>query len=376
MKTLQLSKFYPPINGGIETVAYELTEGLNDLGIPTDVLCSANGRKTLHETSEKGYAITRAGSLGKILSTSISPALVSLVWRLSSNYDLIHLHMPNPMAALALWLTKPKAKLITHWHSDVVHQRRALKFYTPLQNWILERSAAIIATSEPYLATSKALQPWKSKAHVIPIGITPIDTSNSHKAVEVIKDRYQNRDIIFSLGRMTTYKGFDVLIDAAQFIHEDSVILVGGSGELLDHYRSRVIAEKLQKKIMFLGHIHDYELPAYFEAASVFCLPSNARSEAFGVVQLEAMASGKPIVATNIPGSGVSWVNQHGITGLNVPIKDSKSLAEALQTILLDKNLAMKMSKAGKERFCQEFSSQTMINRTAALYEKIARSKF
>lgn len=371
MKTLQLSKFYPPINGGIESVAYELTEGLNDLGIVTDVLCSNLGRKTLHEKSAKGYAITRAGSLCRVLSTSLSPALIPLTKQLSSNYDLIHLHMPNPMAALALWLTRPKAKIVTHWHSDVVHQKRALKFYEPLQNWILKRSDAIIVATPPYLEASSALQPWRSKVTVFPYGISPLENKDSEDTAKKIHNKYDNKKIIFALGRMATYKGFDTLIDAARHIDNDAIILVGGGGDLLEQHRTRVKQEGLQDKIQFLGRISDAEIPAYFEAASVFCLPSDARSEAFGVVQLEAMACGKPIVATNIPGSGASWVNQHGITGLNVPIRDGKALAQALQTILSDEALAYKMGQAGKERFANEFNVQTMVNRTAELYRSL-----
>lgn len=371
MKTLQLSKFYPPINGGIESVAYELTEGLNDLGITTDVLCSDIGRKTVHEKSEKGYAITRAGSLGRLLSTSLSPALIPLTRQLSSNYDLIHLHMPNPMAALALWLARPKAKIVTHWHSDVVHQKRALKFYEPLQSWILKRSDAIIVATPPYLEASTALQPWLSKSIVFPYGISALESKNSGDIAQKIQSKYKHKKIVLALGRMATYKGFDTLIDAAKHINDNTIILVGGGGDLLEQHRTRVNQEGLKDKIKFLGRITDEEIPAYFEAASVFCLPSDARSEAFGVVQLEAMACGKPIVATNIPGSGVAWVNQHGVTGLNVPVRDSVALARALQTILSDDELAHKMGVAGKARFAEEFNVQTMVNRTAELYKSL-----
>lgn len=376
MKILQFSKFYPPFHGGIESVAFELTEGLNTLGHETDVLCAATNRITTIESSPSGYRITRAGSMGRVLSTSIAPALILLLHQAGAQYDIIHLHMPNPMAALAMWLVRPKAKLVTHWHSDVVHQKHALKLYEPLQRWILDRSDAVIATSAPYLLASDALQPYIEKVEVIPLGIRPpsIYRAMTIEKARTIRAQYGNRKIIFALGRMTAYKGFDTLIDAARLIDDDAVILVGGGGGLLKFYRDRVLHDGLEDKIHFIGRIPDEEMPAYFAAATLFCLPSNARSEAFGVVLLEAMAAGTPIVATNIPGSGVPWVNQHGVTGLNVPICDGAALAESINLILGDEKLAHKMGAAGRERFCREFKAAKMTDKTAALYERVLKA--
>ena len=376
MKILQFSKFYPPFHGGIESVAYELTEGLNALGFATDVLCAAMDRNTTVESSPSGYRITRAGSMGRVLSTSIAPALIHLLHQAGAQYDIIHLHMPNPMAALAMWLVRPKAKLVTHWHSDVVHQKRALKLYEPLQRWILKRSDAIIATSESYFLASDALQAWRDKVEVIPLGIRPppINNQTTTENTKKIRAQFGNRKIIFALGRMTGYKGFDTLIDAAKLVDDDAVILVGGSGGLLKTYRERVLHDGLENKIHFIGRIPDEEMSAYFAAATLFCLPSNARSEAFGVVLLEAMAAGKPIVATNIPGSGVPWVNQHGITGFNVPICDGAALAGSINLILGDEKLAHKMGAAGRDRFYREFRAATMVDKTAALYKRVLKA--
>jgi glycosyltransferase involved in cell wall biosynthesis len=357
--------------GGIESVAFELTEGLNRRGVPTDVLCAHTSGSTVREEREAGYRIVRAGSLGKMLSTSMAPAMLMEMRRISQDYDILHVQMPDPMAALALWFARPAAKIVLHWQSDVVNQRRALKLYEPLQSWLLQRADAIIATTPPYVEASQSLQAWRSKVEVIPLGITPLDAHDAATKALAIRARFGGRKIVFSLGRMTYYKGFDVLIDAARTLADDSVIVVGGGGELLQTYRDRVASEGLSSRIEFVGRIPDEDIAAYFEAATVFCLTSIVRAEAYGVVLLEAMAMGKPIVTTDIPGSGVPWVNQHDVTGLNVPVGDSVTTAAALNRILADDHLAARLGQAGQQRFRAELTADVMVSRTLELYQRL-----
>ena len=370
-KVLHLSKFFPPFRGGIEAVVYELAEGFNELDITTDILCSNSTRKTEHEITATGYKVTRCASLFKLLSTSISPVYIFYTKKLCAQYDIIHVHMPDPMAALALYLTRPQAKVVVHWHSDVVNQKKALKFYEPLQNWLLKRADAVIVTSQAYLDASKALARYRNKTSVIPIGITALKTENKTFEHPPIKKRFPNRKIIFALGRMSHYKGFNVLIDSAPLLRPDAIIVIGGEGELLENYRKQVLEKNLSDKVVFVGNVHDEDLVRFFEAADVFCLPSLLRSEAFGVVLLEAMAMGKPIVASDIPGSGVPWVNQHAVTGLNVPVGDSQSLAAALNLLLSDERLANALGMAGKARFQAEFQASAMIERIKTLYQSL-----
>ena len=190
---------------------------------------------------------------------------------------------------------------------------------------------------------------------------------------EIIRTQYGNRKIVFALGRMTQYKGFDTLINAANQVDDEAVILVGGNGRLLKTYKELVLKNKLENKVYLIGRVSNEEIAAYFEAATVFCLPSNARSEAFGVVLLEAMAAGKPIVSTSIPGSGVSWVNQHGVTGLNVPICDERALAESLNLLINNETLADSMGTAGRERFNREFKAVIMVDKITSLYKRVLK---
>ena len=371
MKVLQISKFYPPVMGGIESVAWELTEGLNRAGVYTSVLCANQARRSSREQAAGGYTVQRAGSWGQWLSTSMAPAMFRHLSRMAAQADLVHLHMPDPMAAAALWAVRPRVPVVVHWHSDVIRQRRALKAYEPLQRWVLQRADAIIATSPPYAEASVPLQPWRGKVAVIPIGISDNRGSACSEKAAALHQRFRGRRIVFALGRMTYYKGFDILIDAAAALPDDCAVLIGGEGELLQHYQSMVVRRGLAGKVHLLGHINDNDLASHFEACDIFCMSSTLRAEAYGVAMLEAMVMGKPIVATDIAGSGVPWVNEHGRTGLNVPASDSPALAAALLQLLADEPLRARLGAAARARYEQDFQAERMTQHTLDLYRRL-----
>lgn len=371
MKILHLSKFYPPVWGGIEATAWELNEGLARLGLLADVLCANQEPSTQETVFEAGYRVVRAASLGTLLSTSIAPALAWQLRRMSAGCDIIHVHMPDPMAAAALWLVRPRARVVLHWHSDVVRQRRTMRLYEPLQRWLLERADAVIATSEAYADASLALQPWRHKVEVIPIGISDHRSPACSQKMAALSDLYRGRRLVFALGRMTYYKGFDVLIDAAAALPENCAILIGGVGALLERLKSQVAAKGLSGRVHLVGAIPDEDLPSYFEACDVFCLPSTARSEAYGVAMVEAMRAARPIVATEIDGSGVPWVNVEGETGFNVPVGQAAPLAAAVRRLLQDDALRLRLGAAARDRYQREFSANLMTERTLALYRRL-----
>ena len=370
-RALQISKFYPPVMGGIETVAWELTEGLNRAGMPTDVLCSHHRAATVVDVADAGYAVVRAGSLGRVLSTSVAPAMVAELAQRRAAYDVIHLHMPDPMGALAVFLTRPTARLVVHWHSDVVRQRVAMHAYRPLQDWVLRRADAVIATSLAYAQASEALRAVQDKVTVIPIGIG--DARGQPRAVTAaeIRTRFPGCRLVFALGRMTHYKGFEVLIRAAERLPADCRVLIGGDGQRLTQLQREVARRGLDDKVVMLGHVQDHELFSWFEACDVFCMPSTLRAEAYGVAMVEAMVMGRPIVATDIVGSGVPWVNQHERTGLNVPVGDVGALAGALARLLDDPALRLRMGATARGRFQNEFRADLMTERTLDLYDAL-----
>ena len=371
MSVLQISKFYQPVMGGIETVAWELTEGLNRAGLKTDVLCSNHATQTTRERFPSGYEVVRAASMGMMLSTSMAPAMVRELCLQVQGRDILHVHMPDPMAALALWAVRPRSQVVVHWHSDVIRQRQAMKLYAPLQRWLLGRASAIVTTSQAYAESSETLQPWRDKVSVIPIGISDKSSHAHPEKVADIRRQYGNRRIVFSLGRMTYYKGFEVLIRAAAGLPDDCVVLIGGDGDLLPHYRAMVSELGLNHKVRLLGHVNDGDLPSYFEACDVFCMTSTVRAEAYGVTLVEAMVMGKPIVATDIAGSGVPWVNRHGVTGFNMPVGQPGPLAEALRALLDDPALCRSLGRAGRQRYLQEFNADSMTRKTLDLYSRL-----
>ncbi|HSI56664.1 MAG TPA: glycosyltransferase [Ideonella sp.] len=371
MKVLQLSKFYPPERGGMESAVHELVGGLNGAGWATDVLCAHRDWRTVCEQHDAGYRVVRAGSLGTLMSTSVSPALLAQVCLLASDYRLIHVHMPNPAAAMALWLARPRGRVVVHWHSDVVRQQRALKLYESLQCWLLHRADLIVATSQPYAQASKALAPWQKKVAVVPLGIGDNARRVDARRVAQLRAAYPDKKMVFSLGRMVAYKGFDVLIDAAALLPDDTVVVVGGGGPLLETHRAQVAARGLQAKVHLAGPIAEDDLPNYHHAADLFCMPSTTRAEAFGVAMLEAMAAGRPVVCSDIAGSALPWVNQHGVTGYTVHPGAPRPLAEAIKHALADTDQLHRLGAAARERYLQHFTASTMIERFTAMYRQL-----
>ncbi|SEW14496.1 rhamnosyl/mannosyltransferase [Chitinophaga sp. YR573] len=370
MRILQLTKHYPPHIGGIETMTYDLTEGLNRAGVVCDVYC-ANDHNSTEEDEVRGYKVLRAARLAKMLSTSIAPALIKSLWKVRNQYDIIHVHFPDPMSALAIYLTRPKAKIVIHWHSDIIKQKMVLKVYLPLQNWILKRADAIIGTTSKYINESWQLKKVVNKTTPIPIGIRPGSLVVNDADVQMIREKYVGKRIVFSLGRLIYYKGFEYLIEAAQYLPDDVVVLIGGAGELELKLAGMVERLGLANKIVLLGPISHQLVGAYFKACDVFCLPSVERSEAFGIVLLEAMSFGKPIVAADIPGSGVPWVNHHHVTGLNVPVKDAKALSDGILQILGNRPLYDQFSANAYSRFKELFTDETMVQLCIKLYHDI-----
>jgi len=367
MKILQFGKFFPPATGGIESFIFDLTEELSKK-IKCDVLCSNSKNKTSIERKEN-YIVIRTASFGKLFSTSISPAMIYWLKRIGNNYDIIHLHLPDPMGNLAYFLVRPKAKLILHWHSDIIRQKSILFFYKPLQDWLLERADRIIATSPKYMEGSEYLKKYKKKCVVIPLGLNPEKLKINEIKIKEIKHLFRGKPIIFSLGRLIYYKGYEYLIEAMRNV--DAYLLIGGSGPLRKFLQKQIEKLNLSKKVFLLGKVRDEDLGSYYQACDIFCLPSIYKSEAFGLVQAEAMYFGKPIVSTDIEGSGVSWVNQNGVTGLVVPPKNAIALAKAVNKIIKNPELKKKFSENAKRRFEEEFRIEIITERILKLYKKI-----
>lgn len=374
MKILHFSKFYPPFFGGIEKVAYDLVEGSLSAGHQVDVLCFSHEGRGSIETDVRGCIIVRSSVFATVASTPLSLGnlfdFIKLIGK-EDEYDVIHVHLPNPLANLAIFLARPRAKIVLHWHADIVKQKNLLKIYDPLQQWLLDRADAIIATSPPYVDSSPWLSKHADKVTVIPIGADVSMMPVNSLRIQEIRSYYGGRKIVFALGRLVYYKGFESLVSAATYLSDDVVVIIGGVGELEEDLKGQILAAGLENKVYLIGSIPFSCLGAYFNACDVFCLPSVERSEAYGVVQLEAMYFGKPLVSTDIPGSGVSWVNSNGVSGLVVPPRDPVALGEALNRILEDDVLRKELSDGSRKRYEDLFLVDRMVEATLGLYKTI-----
>ena len=368
MKVLQLGKFYP-IKGGVEKVMFDLMLGLSIEGVECDMLCAAYQEKGFTRVMSNKSKLIVVNTVREVAATMISPAMVLKLKQIAKNYDIIHVHHPDPMAAFALLCSGYKGKVVLHWHSDILKQKSLLKLYMPIQKWLINRADVIVGTTPVYVKESPYLQEVQHKVTYLPIGVCHLESPI--KQVMDLRRKYLGKHIVFSLGRLVPYKGFAYLIEAAKHLDDNYMVLIGGTGPLRDELQAQIEALGLQDRVKLLGYVSDVDLPAYFEACDLFCMSSVMKTEAFGIVQIEAMSCGKPVVATKIPESGVSWVNQDGVSGLNAEPCDAEDLAKCIRGILADENDYARFSKGALDRYKTVFTQELMIHKCLDIYKKL-----
>ena len=367
LRILHVYKDYPPVLGGIEGHLRLLATRLAarpDLAVT--VLVTSLDRRS-RRLVDDGVTVLKAGRLATLASTPLSPSLFWQLGRLAS--DIVHLHFPYPGGELAYLYRGGNRPLITTYHSDVVRQRRLLFFYRPFLQRVLARADAIIATSPNYIATSPYLRPHAARCVVIPLGIDHAPFLADRRAEAAALRRQHGAPLLLFVGRFRYYKGLTYLLQALERLPSVHLLLVG-SGPLELDLRRQASAGGLAARVHFAGDVAEADLPAYYQAADLFVLPAVERAEAFGITQIEAMASGLPIVCTEV-GTGTSYVNVHGETGLVVPPRDRAALASAIAALLDDPSRRQAMADAGRHRAQTHFSADLMVDRTAALYHRV-----
>lgn len=369
-RILHLAKYYPPEQGGMESVTQILAEGLAQAGHPVRVLCFT--KDTAGTQQRQGVAVVR-------VPVELERASQPLGWRYfiqglrqARQADIVHLHAPNLLASLMCLLLPRRVKVLVHWHSDVVGKGRLGALVQPLERRMLKRADVVVATSQAYADASPLLGAVAHKVQVIPIGI-PAQMTGLEPAQRTFDDFLAGRPFVLALGRLVPYKGFSVLIDAARHLPAGCAVVIGGGGPLASDLADQVNRLGLQERVLLTGRLSDAELEHLFSRAMAFCLPSVERSEAFGVVLLEAMARGVPCVATTIQGSGTSWVNLQGVSGLNVPPADPFALATAIQTLCDNPDLRTKLAAGASARFQALFTAQQSVASFKALYQRLVQ---
>ncbi len=372
MRILHLYKAYPPIKGGIENTVELLAESQVAAGHDVTVLVSAGGWRPRVENLS-GVRVVREPRLVELASTPLSPTLP--IRLLTERPDIAHVHSPFPPAEVANLLFGQARRTVLTYHSDVVRQQHILRFYAPMLRRVLGRADRIFPTSEPYMRRSPFLREVTDRCQVIHLGIRlepfthPDATTAARLRLRWSSDGQTSaRPVVLFVGRLRAYKGLQYLLHAMTRV-EANLVLVGDGPE---RHRLEELSRHLniQQRVHFAGHLADEVLPAAYQAADLFVLPSHLPSEAFGLVMVEAMASGLPVVCTEL-GTGTSVVVRHGETGLVVPPADPEALAQALSRLLLDDDLRQGLGRAGRVRAHTEFSADAYVSRTLEAYEDV-----
>lgn len=314
--------------------------------------------------SREGVTVTRLRMLTELSGAQMCPELVGAIRK--SDADVVHLHWPNPPGVAAYLASGHRGPLVVTYHSDVIRQRLIGALFSPLLNMALRRAGAIIASSPNYIESSPVLSRYRSKCRVIPFGI-PLLEYGAVDPVEVagIRARFPG-PLVLGVGRLVYYKGFDLLIQAMRNV--DATLMLIGNGPMRASLEETARRTGQNGRIRFLGAVED-AVP-YFHAADVFVLPAVARSEAFGLVQLEAMACGKPVVNTRV-NSGVPFVSRDGETGLTVEPGSVDQLAEALRLLTADPELRCRYGCAARKRMEAEFRVEIMARKTMDVYRSL-----
>jgi rhamnosyl/mannosyltransferase len=360
VRVLHVGKFYPPHRGGMERVVETLCQASRGF-VDNRVLVANASRHTIEEEIA-GIPVTRVGTMGAIGSVHIAPAFAAHLRRAET--DLIVLHEPNPWALLSYAIARPAAPLVIWYHSDVVRPplQYAL-FYAPIAHTAYTRARRFVVSSPRLGADAPALAPYQSRIRVIPFGIDPGPWRLGAGEAEPAEP------FVLFAGRLVDYKGVDVLLHALAASRARAVIV--GDGPRRDAWQQLAARLELGPRVRFAGEVSDEELRQLMHACAALVLPSVTRAEAFGYVQLEAMAAGKPVISTDVA-SGVSWVNQDGITGIVVPAGDAPALGKAIDQLMGDAALRARMGQAGRARVEAEFTMERLRERLRHFYEEAA----
>lgn len=369
LRVLQVGKFYPPHMGGIETHLHALCTELRRF-LDVRVVVASEDRRTVSEVVD-GVPVTRLGTAFSLAAAPVNLGLARAVR--DSGARIVHVHLPHPAATISCLASRHRGRLVATYHSDIVRQKVMNAAYEPLLHRFLSRCAAIVATSPDYLATSPVLARHRDRARVIPLAVDLDRFAGPNRArVADVRRRFGGR-IALSVGRLIYYKGLEYLIEAMRDVRGH--LLIVGDGPLRASLEEKAKAAGIARRVTFLGAIPSGDLVAYYHAADVFTLASTARSEAFGIVQLEAMACGRPVVNTALD-SGVPFVSVHGQTGLTVPPRDSAALAGAINRLLDDADLRRRFGEAGRSRARELFSLAMLLGRTLDLYRELEPAAF
>jgi glycosyltransferase involved in cell wall biosynthesis len=385
LRICHLAKFYPPAPGGIESHVRTLAQAQAGLGAAVRVLCvnHLDGRgqdvtwqrlvrtRTVEEW-DGAVRVTRLGKWGNIARLDLCPGLFGVLRRLRGEVDVLHLHAPNPTMTLALATLRLERGLVVTHHSDVIRQRVLGRLFRPVERLVYDRAERILCTSPRYAEGSPLLAGYNGKVGVLTFGIDlrPYREPSASARAHAARLRAQHGEPLWlSVGRLVYYKGLHNAVRA--LVAVTGRLLVIGEGPARGELKRLAAALGIADRIIWRGHVSEDELIGAYYAATALWFPSNARSEGFGLVQVEAMASGCPVINTAIPASGVAWVSRHEETGLTVLPDDPGALAAAARRLVTEPGLRQRLAQGACARAAVEFDDRLMGQRSLEAYSTL-----
>ena len=361
--------FLPDSVGGLENAIAQIALSTRRLGIETRVLSlSRGGRPAVDKyLCAEHYRYRETLSLA---SNAMSLQLLRRFGRHVQWADVVHYHFPWPFADLLHLVWRVRKPSVITYHSDIVRQRRLLALYRPLMRRFLDRVDRIVATSPNYLQTSEVLQSYADKASVIPIGLDPACYPATDPRVLARWRQALGKDFFLFIGVIRYYKGLHILLDALAATPLPTVIV--GSGPIEQELRERARRAGMSH-VTFLGQVPEEDKVALLELAAAVVFPSHLRSEAFGVTLLEGAMFGKPLISSEI-GTGTSYVNIDGVTGIVVPPGDPAALRAAMLRLAVDADLRRRMGEAARRRFEEYFTAGRMAQAYVDEYHQLLES--
>lgn len=357
---------FPDTMGGVEQVIHQIARGTVKYGVTTDVL-SLSPDGTIPKREFYGYFTHRAKRDLQIASTGFSFSAFAKFRALAHEADIVHYHFPWPFMDMVHFAVRVRKPTVVTYHSDIIRQKFLLQLYTPLMRRFLTSTSRIVATSPNYLATSNVLKEYAEKVDVIPIGI---DRESYPGADGNLIERWRlvlGPKFFLFVGVLRYYKGLHILIDAAK--NTSFPIAIVGAGPIEQELKRQATALGL-RNIYFLGLLSDSDKVALLTACHAVIFPSHLRSEAFGVSLLEGAMFGKPMISSEI-GTGTTFINIAGETGLVVPPGDADALRAAMSKLWNDDSLAKQLGAAAERRYRQHFTADQMAHSYAALYSNL-----
>jgi len=367
MRVLHFYKtYFPDSVGGVEQVIRQMCVGTGRLGITNQVL-SLSRDPHLAPFDYEGHTVHRVPLNFEVASNAVSVQAIGKLARMALDADVVHYHFPWPFMDMAHFLARIDKPTVVTYHSDIVRQKALLKLYEPLRRRFLESVDTIVATSPNYLASSAVLDRYRDKTRVITFGL---DKSSYPEPDQARLDRWRARvgpKFFLFVGVLRYYKGLHILLDA--MAGTDYPVVIVGAGPIEAELKARAGRLGL-KRVQFVGAVNDLDKAALLKLCYAVAFPSHLRSEAFGISLLEGAMYGKPMISSEI-GTGTTYINVHGETGLVVPPSDHEALRAAMHRLWHDPRMAREMGQRAEARYWQLFTSAQMADNYARLYQEL-----